>query len=118
MAMVTSADDEIVVLAELLLFEEFVSVVADEAVAVLVTTVPFAIEGDAFTTSENWADSPFSKVGIEQVTVPPEPPGGVLQEAVGPVFWVRETNVMPAGRMSVNAALWAASGPELLRVTM
>jgi hypothetical protein len=109
---VRSAEAVIVVLAELALFAVFVSVVEDETVAVLVATVPLATEDDAFTTSENWADCPLSKVGMPQVTVPPDPAPGVLQLAVGPVFCVIDANVMPDGRLSVNVTFCALSGPE------
>jgi hypothetical protein len=116
--MVMSAEAVIVVLAVLLLLFGLVSVVDDETVAVLPTMVPFARDPDAFTTTENEADCPLSKLGMLQVTVPPDPALGVLQLAVGPEFWVRDENVMPAGRLSVNAAFCASFGPEFETVML
>src|SRR5205809_3542853 len=98
----TSACAVTVVLAVELLFDEFVSALDVVAVAVLFSTVPFAMLGSGCTVTVNCALSPFASSEIVHATVPPLPGNGVLQAAAGPVSCTSETNVTPAGRASPN----------------
>src|SRR5881227_2785055 len=107
----TSADALIVVITVELSFNGFESALEVDAVAVLLTTVPFATVGAACTVTVNCALPPFGNSGIVQATGPLVFGVGVPQPAVGPVFWVSDTKLMPAGRLSLNEASSAASGP-------
>lgn len=113
LVIVTSAETEMIVLAELLLFDGFVSDAEVETTAVLETIIPFASDDDAFTVRENCADCPFKSVGMLQTTLPAEPAAGLLQLALGPVDCVMDANVVPAGRVSVKDTVDAGSGPLL-----
>src|SRR5437763_14184952 len=108
----------IVVTTVALLFAEFVSALDVDDVAVLLNTVPFAMLGCGCTVIVNCALPPLGRRAIEQMTVPPPFPPGVLQIAVGPVFCVSETKFTLVGRLSVNAASVAASGPLFESVMM
>jgi hypothetical protein len=86
----------------------------DVTVAVFVIVVPgLAV---TFTARLNCAESPEFIVGSAQLTVPPLSTGGVLHVKPGPVFCVREANVVPAGSASIQATSDAASGPLLATV--
>src|SRR2546425_1031895 len=87
----------VVATAELLLFE-FVSALELLAVAVLLTTVPFATLESACTVMVNCALLPFGSSEMVQVTVPLVFAAGVLHVAAGPVSCVSETNTTPGGR--------------------
>src|SRR5216110_1146037 len=106
----------VVAAVELLLFE-FVSALELVAVAVLLSTVPFAMLAIGCTAMVNCALPPFGSREMVQATVPPLPTGGSLQLAAGPVSCVSETKVRPAGRLSVNDTSVAASGPPFDSVT-
>jgi hypothetical protein len=56
-------------------------------------------------------------VAIEQLMVPPDPTGGGVQLNVGPLFWVWDTKVIPAGSMSIKETPPALSGPEFIITT-
>jgi len=96
----------IVVLAldELLLGSE--SKDSDVAVAVLVRSVPFGVDGETATVTVNWALCPFPRKGIVQETVCPP-----THIAAGPLFCRTETNVSCDGSASVNEGFVAVSGP-------
>jgi hypothetical protein len=89
------------------------SVEAEPTVAVFDTTVPFATPGPTATTSVNTAEL-TAKDAFEQLTVPPAPTAGVVQ--LQPPGEDRETNVVPAGSVSLIVALAAVPGPELIAV--
>jgi len=84
------------------------------AVLVIVPVVP----DDTFTTIENVADAPAGSVAIVHVIVPVAPAGGVVHAKVGPVVWLSETNVVPAGTVSVSDTLAASEGPAFATVTV
>src|SRR6266545_7391596 len=93
------------------LFDGFESALDVDAVAVLLTTVPSGTVGAACTVTVNCALPPFGSSAIVQATLPLVFGAGVLHVAAGPVSWTRETKLMPAGRLSLNEASSAASGP-------
>src|SRR5262245_31210942 len=100
------------------LFSLLSSGVCEETVTPLMSVVP-AAPADTLTTMSKLASppAPAGSVAIEQVTVPPASPTfGMLQMNVGPLVCINETKVAPPGRVSVNDALVAASGPPLPRV--
>ena len=68
------------------------------------------------TTSVNVADEPLANVAHVIATEPVPPTAGVVIVAAGPVFCASETNVTPAGKVSLSTALTAAFGPALLAV--
>ena len=107
---VTGAD----VVAEL--FAEVGSLVAAVTVAV------FAIVPDApaatFTTMLNVAEAPAGSVAIAHVIVPVPPGTGVAHPKAGPVVWVSETNVVPAGSGSDSDTLAASEGPAFATTTV
>src|SRR5438445_11188914 len=70
--------------------------------------------GSMFAVSVNCALAPEANwpiVPIEQLTLPLLPTPGLLQTKVGPVFCTIETNVVPAGRESLNVVGCEMSGP-------
>ena len=81
----TSADALIVVITVELSFDGFESLLDVDAVAVLLTTVPFATVGAACTVTVNCALPPFGNSGIVQATLPLVFGAGVPQFAAGPV---------------------------------
>jgi len=105
----TSALWVTLVVALELLFEAFTSklLVATTAVFTIVTALPM------LSVSVNCAVAPLARVLKEQVTVPPAPADGVTHDAVGPLSWVSETKVVPAGSASVSTTSCAMSGPAL-----
>src|SRR5437870_4752147 len=114
----TSAEELTVVITVELSFDGFESALEVDAVAVLLTIVPFATVGAACTVTVNCALPPFESSGIVQATLPLVFGGGMLQFAAGPVFCTRETKLMPVGRLSLNEASLAASGPAFDSVMM
>ena len=86
--------------------------VDDEIVAVL-PRLPLK-PAPTLTVSVKLAEAPLANVAHVIVTVPVPPTAGVVIVAAGPVFCASETNVTPAGNVSVNTALSAAAGPALL----
>jgi hypothetical protein len=97
------------------LLAALVSVVADEADAVLETTAPLPIDGPSATASVKVA-LPTAKDAFEQITVPVAPTAGVVQDQ--PAAADSETNVVPAGNGSESDAEAAAIGPALVTVSV
>src|ERR1041385_682196 len=87
------------------------SVVVVVTVAVLLMVEPLVADGDTCATSENVAVVAGASVAMLHVTVAP-----VVQVKVGPVFCVRETNVVFAGSGSVQLTFAAFDGPLLVTV--
>src|SRR5205814_1651529 len=85
----------------------FESGVVDVTFAVFITVVPFVSEPLNVTVTLNVADAPAAKVAMEQVTVAP-----VVQVNVGPLVCDSETNVVPAGSVSVSVTEAASEGPR------
>ena len=81
----------------------------------LVALAVFMIEDGAdpvtLTTSVKVCPAPAARVAVVQLTVPVVPTAGVVQVNVVPEPWLRETNVVPAGRVSVSVTLCASEGP-------
>jgi hypothetical protein len=94
------------------LFAAFVSKLSLETLAVFETDVTFP----GVSVSVNCALAPEANRANEQAIVPLPPTGGNEQEAVGPVFWIIELNVVPDGIVSVRFTLVATSGPALATV--
>jgi hypothetical protein len=91
----------------------FGSVVEEEAVAVLVITVPGVTEGPTFTVSVK-AVLPGTSEAMVQDTVPAAPAAGVAHDQ--PAGVGSETNVVPAGRVSLSDTEAALLGPPLVTV--
>ncbi len=87
-----------------MLFAGVGSFVGELAAAVLVIVAPLATLALTLTTSVKAATAPAGSEAMLQLTVPPAPTAGLVHEKAGPVFWARETNVVPAGRVSVTVA--------------
>src|SRR5947208_618943 len=111
-----SAEVPTVVVAVEVLFEAFDSVVVEATVATFVIVAPFGVAAFTLTTSVKPALAPAARVTRVQVTVPGLPAAGVVQPKVGPLVWVRDTKVVPAGRTSVRLTLWASEGPAFATV--
>src|SRR5438874_1395901 len=79
--------------------------------AVLLIIEPAVAAGDTCATSVNAALVLGGSVAMLHETVAP-----VVQVKVGPVFWVRETNVVFAGSVSVQLTLDASDGPLFVTV--
>src|SRR5438477_379590 len=71
-------------------------------VAVLVKVVLGGVAGAMWTVRVKSALAPFGREATVQVIVPLLPTPGSLQLKVGPVFWTRDTKVMPAGMASLR----------------
>jgi hypothetical protein len=90
----------------------------DEPVATLVKVVPVAASEAMCITKVKLALELSGKLARVQVMMPPDPTAGTeLQSKVGPLFWVADTKVIPAGVGSFRETLVASSGPRLIRVT-
>lgn len=89
------------------------SEVVDEAVAVLLITLPAASDASTAVVRVNTA-LPTANAGLEQVTVPPVPIVGVVQ--LQPASAGSDTNVVPAGNVSLSETVEAESGPLLVAV--
>src|SRR6266550_8385372 len=91
------------------LLAAFGSVVVLEALAV------FEIGEDAdavtLTTSVKVCPAPAARVARVQLTVPAAPTAGVVQTKAAPDPWLSETKVVPAGKVSLSATVWASDGP-------
>lgn len=95
-----------VVDAEEVLLLTFVSGVDEATFAVFVKTVPFGVAGGMLAVTLNVAEAPAASEAIEQVTVAP-----VVQVNTGPVVCDSETNVIPAGSVSLIVTFAASEGP-------
>jgi hypothetical protein len=91
----------------------FGSVVLDAAVAVFDSTVPALTAASTVTVSVKTA-LPTPNDGFEQDTVPLAPTAGVVHDQ--PPGEESDTNVVPAGSVSENAADAAVLGPALVNV--
>src|SRR6266852_4211141 len=97
-----SATVATVVVAVPLSLPGFGSVVADDAVAVLERTVPFATVGSTATVRVKTAP-PIARLGCEQEIVPPAPTAGVVHDQ--PPGEDTDTNVVQAGKVSDTDAV-------------
>ncbi|HMF05203.1 MAG TPA: hypothetical protein VKH17_10340, partial [Acidimicrobiia bacterium] len=93
------------VLATEVLLAAFGSVVAVATEALFAMVAPLAVLELTCTTSVKLTE-PGASAALPQLTVPPAPAAGVVHDQ--PAGDVRETNVVPEGRVSVSVALWAA----------
>ena len=84
--------------------------------AEFVMIVPAATFGFTRNTRVTATDWPLSTTGVVQLTGPVPPTAGVVQ--VVPAGAVAETNVIPAGTVSVIVTLAASLGPLLIAVTV
>src|SRR3954468_9205193 len=109
-----SAEPDTVAGAVWLLLFRFGSAFGPVAVAVLFSVPVNA--GSMFAVSVNWLEAVVASCCNEQVTVPGLFGAGVLQNAVGPVFWTSKLNVVPAGSVSENDGLGSRSGPLFVSV--
>ena len=85
--------------------------VVEVTVAVLVIVVKFGVLGNTRTTTVKVAESPRARVAIVSLIVPVPPTAGPVRVKGRPEVCVSETNVVSAGRASVNATVWASLGP-------
>src|SRR6476660_508812 len=84
-----------------------------ETVAVLVSVVPFGVDGLTWTTSTNVCGPlPAGSVPRVLLTVPVPPTVGVV--LLQPGGAVNETNVVPPGSASASDTVCASLGPALL----
>src|SRR5580658_354606 len=97
------------VVAVALLLLELGSLVAELAVAVSATRVPFAVPTFTFTTIEKLAVVLPAMLNVVHTTLPVPPLPGVVQ--VQPAGAVMETRVVLAGMASTKVTLSAALGP-------
>ena len=89
----------------------------DDTVATFVNVVPDAASEGRCMTKVKLALALSGNVAIEQLMVPPDPAGGFVQLNVGPLFWVLDTKVIPAGSISIRETPAASSGPIFIIVT-
>src|SRR6266496_4291643 len=110
---VTERSAEALTVAELdwLLLPGVGSLVVDDAEAVFVSVVLFTTFAPTFKTSVKVAEEPEASVPIVQFTEPLAPTAGFVQLNAGPVFCASETNVVPAGSVSLSVTLCASLGP-------
>ena len=104
-ATLRSALDDTVVITVDVLLPPFESGVVEVTFAVL-PIVPFAVPGAIWAVTENVAVAPEASEAMLQEIVAP-----VVQVNVGPVVCISETNVVPAGSVSVQETLVAVDGP-------
>ena len=95
-------------------FSELGSAVAVLTVAVLFKNVPGGVATSVLTTRVKASPLVIARLAFVQLTVPFAPTIGVVHGQ--PAGDDSETNVVPAGSGSFNAALAAGSGPELTTV--
>ena len=110
----TLAGERTPVVAVPLLLFEFPSGVLEVTVAVLLMVEPAAIVGATATVSVKTELPSTDSEGLLHETVPTSPVSGTVQDQ--PFGAVRSTKVVPAGNVSLNEALLAASGPLLFTV--
>src|SRR2546423_1820617 len=92
------------------------SVVALEAVPLLVMVEPSAALGLTLTTSVQEAVSETTEVVFVKVIVP-VPPAGTASVRVQPAGVVTETSVVLAGTASLKETMSAADGPLFLKLS-
>src|SRR5437763_1650954 len=100
------------------LLAALVSVLVVETLAVLVMVKPLPSLALAWTTITKVALLPAVSVPMVPVMVPVPPTGGLVKEKAGPEDCDSETNVVPAGTVSVKRTVWASLGPLSLTVTV
>src|SRR5450432_1515309 len=110
----TSADGCAVPVVVLELFPGVGSVVDDVTAAVFDTIVPTGVDEARFTTSVNTAGAAGRSVGSVQVTVPAAPTAGLRHDQ--PPGDANDTNVVPAGSVSVNETANAVDAPAFVAV--
>jgi hypothetical protein len=103
----------VVVVEVALLFPLLGSPVAEDTVALLLIVPPGAVVAATFTTSVK-TELPTLALAVVHVTVPPEPAAGVVHDQ--PPGDAIDTNVVPAGNVSLRLTDTAGSGPMLLAV--
>src|SRR5215203_2734352 len=108
-----SADAPTVVVAVPLSLPGVGSAVAEETVAVLLSTEPAAVPGATATVRVNTA-LPAGSEANEHDTVPPAPTAGVMHDQ--PPGDDSETNAVPAGSVSERLTVAALLGPALVTV--
>ena len=89
------------------------SPVVVDPVAVLLM-IPAGAFWSTLTTRVNVALAPAARLDREQVIVPLAPTAGAVQAKAGPLSWLIDTKVVPAGSGSVRPTVWASDGPPLL----
>src|SRR3954447_19696497 len=97
------------------LLDDFGSGEDEATLAVLAIDVPPGVPELTRSTRLRMAVASAARLGIVAETAPVPPTGGVV--AAQPAGLVRETNVVPAGRVSSSLTAWAAPGPRLVMVT-
>jgi hypothetical protein len=103
-----------VVVTLAVLFDEFVSKLSDETVAVFVIELVLPV----LMVRLNWAEAPLPSERNEHVTLPFAPTAGLEQVAAGPFDWIIDTNVVPAGSGSLRITFDAPSGPLFVTVSV
>ena len=101
-------------LALLVLFAGFRSVVELLTVAVFVKNEPAGRDGDELKRAVKIAVAPLASDTIEQVTVPVVRGAGVVQVNVGPEPCTNCANVAFGGTASVSVTFAASAGPEFV----
>ena len=96
-----------------LLFVGLLSGVVALIVAVSVMVEPLLALGGTLNVNWNAADAPAASVAMVQMTGPVP-----LQLNAGPAVCDTETNVVPAGTVSVSVTLAASEGPLFITVTV
>jgi hypothetical protein len=106
----TETSAEVLALAELVeeLLPDVGSGVVEVTFAVFEMVVPFVTLEATATVRVKPAVAPDAIVARLHVIVAP-----VVQENVGPEFWFKEANVVPAGSVSVKETELALEGPLL-----
>src|SRR6185369_4048817 len=87
-------------------------------VAMLLNVVPVGVPPGMFAVMVNVAVALSGSVAMVQLTVPPLPPGGVVQMNVGPLSCERETKVIVPGSGSFSVTVCASFGPLFVTVTV
>jgi hypothetical protein len=82
---------------------------------VLVTVVPGGVPESIFTAKVNVSSVPTGRLGLVQLTTPPDPTAGVVQVQPLGGFGGEEieTKVVPGGNWSVKVAIAEFCGPKL-----
>jgi hypothetical protein len=122
---VAGADLEIETSAEVLTVVDAVEVLSvksdsirsEVTLAVLLITVPEETPAPTFTVRLNVA-VPGAIDAEVQVTVPVPPTEGVEHDSEGPPVWLSETNVVPAGSVSVMDTFGELLGPWFSRLRL
>ncbi len=106
-------DAPTVVVTLAVLLAAFESGVVELIVTVFVVCVPAAVPSGTLKVNWNVALAPALNEAIVQTTGPVP-----LQLKAGPVVWLTETKVIPAGTVSVSVTVDAIDGPAFAAVTV